>query len=141
MQINIQQAIFLAGAGQVVLSAGSLAIPGILDWRNQLNNVRSIIKQMFWTYAGYILGINLSFGLISVFLAQDLVAGSALAKAITGFIAIYWISRILIQFFYFDRNDFPKGSYYRVAEIALVALFFSLSIVYGYAFYLNYHHL
>jgi len=134
---NIQTFIYFAGLAQIALVLGSLAIPRILKWKAELNKVQTLIKQMFWTYAAYILFINLSFGLLSVFAYEELSNGSFLASAICGFIAIYWISRVLIQFFYFDRKDFPTGQWNSLAEVILVALFFFLSIVYGLAFYHN----
>jgi len=138
MIITIQQLVFIAGLAQVVLVLGSLAIPKILNWRPELAKVQPLIKQMFWTYAAYILVINLCFGLLSIFDCQDLIKGSKLAMLITGFIAVYWISRVLIQFFYFDRANFPAGKWNRLAEVLLVSLFVFLSVVYGRAFYINY---
>ena len=135
---DIQRFIFFAGLAQIALVLGSLAIPRILNWKMELNKVQTLIKQMFWTYAAYILSINLSFGWLSVFAYKDLTNGSLLASVICGFIAMYWISRILIQFFYFDRRSFPTGLWNRLAEMILLALFLFLSIVYGMAFYYNY---
>jgi hypothetical protein len=37
-----------------------------------------------------------------------------------------------VQFFYFDRSEAPPGAFYKVAEVALVALFVFLTAVYGY---------
>ena len=93
---------------------------------------------MFWTYAGYILVINLCFGFISVFGAQELMSHSFLAKAITLFIALYWLARIAIQFFYFDKSDAPNGFMYTMGEIALVTLFAVFTITYLMAFFFNY---
>jgi hypothetical protein len=135
---TIQTFIYLAGLAQIALVLGSLVIPRILNWKTELNKVQTLIKQMFWTYAAYILFINLSFGLLSVFAAKELTNGSLLATAITGFIAMYWISRIAVQFFYFDRKSFPTGLMNRLAEVILIALFICLSVVYGIAFYCNY---
>ena len=53
------------------------------------------------------------------------------AAAVTAFISAYWIGRVGIQFFYFDRSDAPSGLNVRLAEIALVALFVYLALVYG----------
>jgi hypothetical protein len=138
---DIQTFIIFAGLAQIALVLGSLAIPKILNWKKELEKVQTLIKQMFWTYAAYILFINLSFGLLSVFAYKDLTNGSLLACAISGFIAIYWISRIVIQFFYFDRGSFPTGLANRLGEVILVALFLFLSIVYGMTFYYNYQQL
>lgn len=139
--LNIQLLVYVAGLSQVALALGSLAIPGILKWRAELAKVQHLIKQMFWVYAAYIFVINVCFGLISIFAADDLTNGSNLAVAITGFIALYWVSRVLIQFFYFDRTHFPKGVFHKACEITLVVLFIFLSVVYGRAFYVNFMHI
>lgn len=138
LQINIKSLILLAGLAQIVLVLGSFAIPKILNWRTELNKVQPLIKQIFWIYAAYILIINLCFGLISCFDANELINGSKLAMLITGFIAVYWISRLVIQFTYFDRAHFPTGKWNKLGEGLLVSLFIFLSIVYSAAFYLNY---
>jgi len=130
--------LFLAGLAQLVLAAGSLAIPGVLGWKSELAKVQTLIRQMFWTYAAYILVINICFGLLSVFGIKELTDGSFLAKVVTGFIAVYWISRVLLQFFYFDRSGFPSGALNRLAEVVLTVLFVVLSVIYSLAFYLNY---
>ena len=128
----------IAGLAQILLVAGSFAIPRVLNWRNELAKVQSLIKQMFWTYAAYILVINLCFGLLSLLDYKELLNGSTLALLVNGFIALYWISRILIQFFYFDRTNFPAGKWNKLAEILLVALFVFLSITYSITCYINF---
>lgn len=135
---NISEFIKLAGLAQIALAIGSLAIPRILRWKSELSKVRPLIKQMFWTYAAYIFAINLSFGLISAYCYRELTNGSRLAILINGFIAVYWISRVGIQFMYFDRSDFPVGKWNKLGEIVLVGLFIALSVVYSMSFYFNY---
>ena len=130
--------IILAGIGQLSLVIGSLAIPRMLKWSEELSKVSPLIRQIFWTYAGYILCTNLSFGLVSVFASQLLLDGSPLAVAITAFISIYWGARIIIQFTYFDRSQVGTGLIFRLGEMALVSLFVYCTIVYGYAAYLNF---
>ena len=97
--------IVVAGIGQILLVIGSLAIPKFLNWSSELSKVRPLIRQIFWTYAGYILVTNLSFGLLSVLAPTALLDGTFLGTCITGFIALYWAARIVIQFTYFDRSD------------------------------------
>ena len=134
----LQLLIHLAGLAQVVLAIGSLAIPKVLKWRPELAKTAPLIKQMFWVYAGYIFVINLCFGLVSLFCAGDLINGSRLAKLLTGFIAIYWLSRVLIQVFYFDRKNFPTGGWNKAAEVLLILVFIFTSLVYSWAVYYNF---
>jgi len=128
----------LAGILQICLCLGSLAIPKLLNWKGELANVSKIISQIFWTYAGYILVINFSFGIISFFGAEELLGKTFLSKSICIFIFLYWLTRILIQFFYFDTKSAPQGFIYKAGEIALVALFIFLTVVYGWVSFLNF---
>lgn len=132
------QILQLAGLAQIVLAVGSVAIPKVLGWNPELGKIQTLIKQMVWVHGAYILVINLCLGLVSLFAAHELLGGSQLAMLLTGFIAVYWISRVLTQFFYFDRSNFPTGLLNRLAEVVLVTLFIVLSIVYSWVFCINF---
>ena len=122
----------LAGIGQLALIVGSLAIPRVLGWKEKMAEFPTLLRQMFWVYAGYIWVTNLSFGLLSTFWPHLLLDGSALAGGVCTFIFIYWAARILIQIFYFDISELPKGGFHTFARYSLELLFVALSIVYGY---------
>jgi hypothetical protein len=94
---------------------------------------------MFWTYAGYIFCINLFFGIISIFGAEDLLNKSFLSNAVVFFIFLYWFSRVLIQFFYFDTKSAPQGIVYKLGEYALVTLFVFFTLVYGWISLINFN--
>lgn len=127
----------LSGIAQIVLVLGSLAIPKLLNWKGELQNTSKLIRQIFWNYAAYIAGINFFFGIISVIATDELLNKSILAASLTLFIFLYWLTRILVQFFYFDTSGAPKGFIYKAGECILVALFIALTGVYGSCFYFN----
>ena len=133
---NLPTLVLLAAIGQLVLIVASLAIPRVLGWRAETAKLRPLTRQVFWTYAAYIWATNLSFGLVSLHPAW-LLDGSPLAAGVTGFISAYWIGRVGIQFFYFDRSDAPPGPAVRLAEVGLVALFVYLAAVYSAATLFN----
>lgn len=124
----------IAGLAQLGLAAASLGLPGVLGWREETARLRPLLRQMFWVYAAYILFTHVAFGLLSLLGAPHLVSGSALAGAVTGFVTLWWGARLALQFTYFDHQGFPAGPWYRAGEIALVALFVFLTLVYGTAF-------
>ena len=124
--------LMVAGLGQLLLALGSLALPRILRWGDDTAKLRPLTRQVFWTYAGYIWVSNVCFGVVSTFAPDWLLAGTPLARVVTGYIAAYWGARILIQFFYFDRSEAPPGVFYKAAEGALVGLFVFSTAVYAY---------
>ncbi len=135
--LKLETLVVLAGWGQIALVIGSFAIPKILQWSAKLASLELLLRQVFWTYAGYILVTNLCMGLLSAFAASDLLSGQLLASAVSGYIAVYWIARVLIQFFYFDTSAAPPGWVSKVGEVALVGLFIFLSGVYSAVFLTN----
>ena len=135
--MDIRVLIILAGIGQICLALGSITIPKILGWKEELQKLSPMLRHIFWVYAAYILVTNLSFGLLSAIAPETLIDNSLLAAIVSGFIALHWVSRLFIQFFYFKRSNFPKGFLYNLGEIALVGLFIFLSAVYLFAFYHN----
>jgi len=125
--------VIAAGVGQLALALGSLALPRILHWHEDTAKLRPLTRQIFWTYAAYIWVTNVCFGVVSVVAPALLLDGSSVARILTGYIALYWGARVLVQFFWFDRSAAPPGAFYELAEVALVGLFVFFTVVYAYA--------
>lgn len=133
----LHSAVQLAGVGQLALVVGSFAIPRQLGWRDKLATTSPLVRQMFWVYAGYILATNLAFGLVSTFATDALLDGGRLATMVCGFISLYWISRVVIQWTYFDLSEIPRTPFNRFARWSLEGLFVALALVYGAATWAN----
>ncbi|MDB5257420.1 MAG: hypothetical protein JWM14_2115 [Chitinophagaceae bacterium] len=134
---QLELLLLLCGIGHIVLSVVSTIIPKALNWKKELGPLQPLLRQMFWTYAAYILILNFCFGIVSIFGKNELLNHSFLAKSITLFISLYWLARVFIQFFYFDTTQAPKGLFYTIGEIALIILFIIFTIVYAAAFLYN----
>ncbi|MEX0701954.1 MAG: hypothetical protein WD069_07645 [Planctomycetales bacterium] len=122
--------VFAAGVGQLLLAAGSVAIPRVLGWRGKLSSLDPLLRRLFWVYAAYILGTNTAFGIVSVLLPATLTDGSPLARSVCGFIALYWGARLAVQFALFHKAA-PPGGWFRIAEAALTGLFLFLAVTYA----------
>ncbi|MBK8207647.1 MAG: hypothetical protein IPK87_12800 [Planctomycetes bacterium] len=122
-----------AGAGHFAVVAASTGAPKVLRWKEELARLRPLNRQIFSTYAGYILTINLLFGLISIAAPQWLIDRTPLAACICGFIALYWGARLLLQFVYYDNSAAPPGFQYKLAEWVFIAHFAYFTGVFGFA--------
>lgn len=120
----------LAGLGQLGLAAGSLAIPRVLNWREETQRLTRLTRQVFWTYSVYIWGTNVCMGALSTFSPSSLLDGTPLARAVSCYIALYWGGRLAVQFFCYDRSVVTTA-WLRAAEIVLTALFLFLTATYG----------
>lgn len=121
----------IAGLGQLALVAGSLMLPGILNWRRELAGLSKLTRQIFWVYACYIFGINLAMSLLTLLRPQWLAEQTPLARALCAFMGLYWATRLGIQFFIFDRSLADAKKIYAIAEAALVVMFAFWAGLYG----------
>lgn len=129
--------VLLAGLSQLALVVGSLAIPRQLGFREKLRATTPLIRQMFWVYAGYTFATNLAFGLVSTLAVDALLDRSPLAAAVCGFICVYWASRVIVQWTYFDVSELPRTPFNQLARFTLEALFVALTLVYAAATWHN----
>jgi len=127
----------LAGIGQIVLATGSLALPRLLNWKENLAPMKKLVRVHFITLLGYILCLNFFFGIVSVVLPEDLCDGSSLAVAFSLLLSLYWVARVFIQFAFNKVPEKPKGVFFTIAEILLWGLFIFLAIVYSLVFLHN----
>ncbi len=127
----------LAGWSQVVLILGSLGIPYVLEWREKVAGLTTLLRQMFWVYSAYIWLTNLCFGLLSALGSKQLLDASPLAACITGFIFGYWLLRMAVQWLYFDISEIPMTRFNVFARWSLELLFTSLTVIYGLCFARN----
>ena len=126
-----RNALILAGIAQLGIAASSVFIPRLLGWKEETTRLKPLTRQVFWTYASYILGFHVAFGLLSVLAPAALLDGSLLARAVCGFIAVYWAVRLTLQFVAFDRSVAANRPLFRFAEAAYVSTFAYLALVYG----------
>ena len=135
--MTLEYFIRLAGVAQICLVLGSAFIPKCLNWQNAMGSANRLTRQMFWTYACYILAMHLFFGAISTFAADSLMTGDILAVALSALMWLWWTIRIILQFFCFDRTCIPHTRFNVLAECVLVLLFVFLAVVYGIVLWRN----
>jgi hypothetical protein len=85
---------------------------------------------MHWVYGGYVVLSISAFALISLFYADDLAAGSGLARAVSAYIAVFWAVRVVLQFV-FDVQEHLTAWWLKAGYHALTLLFLGLAIIYG----------
>ena len=130
MDTLIKLGLQVAGISQLMLCVASVAIPRKLQWSERTADLVPLMRQLFYTYAVYVLGSHFFFAGVSLLLADELLAGGRLGIAMLGIMAFWWTVRIVCQFFFFDRTGIPDTRFNRIAEAILIVLFFCLTTVY-----------
>ncbi|MBF00118.1 hypothetical protein [Flavobacterium coralii] len=130
--------ILLSGFGQIFTA---LIYPYIrhrvFDWYNDVKQLKPLNQEIAKTYGRYIQGLNFGFGLIAILLPHDLQNGKALAIALTGLIAMYWIGKVATQIAYYPMYDIPKKQLFKWGGYGMNLLFVLFAVVNAALVYVN----
>lgn len=92
------------GAAHLLVVVMNLFLPAKIDLGANLAKVSPMIRQMVIVHHVYIVGVILAFAALCFFFAPDLAGGSALGRFGSGAMSLFWLARIPIQLFYYDRE-------------------------------------
>ncbi len=132
MEFNIPNwLIYIGGIGQIFTA---LIYPYIrhevFDWYTDVKQLRPLNQEIAKTYGRYIQGLNFSFGLIAILLPLELKEQSALAIALTGLIAAYWVGKVVTQIAYYPMYEIPKKRIFKIGSYFMNCLFVLFATVY-----------
>ena len=91
-----------------VLMAG-VQVPRRLEWGTELPKLSNFNRKLFTVYLGYIGGLIVSFGALTLWLREEMLRGDRAALALAGLIGLFWATRVVVDATYFSHDDWPKG--------------------------------
>jgi hypothetical protein len=122
--------IILCGIGQIFTA---LIYPYIrhhvFDWYNDVKQLKPLNQEISKTYGRYIQGLNFSFGLITILFTNELKEQSALAVALTGLIAAYWVGKVATQIAYYPMYQIPQKRIFKIGSYGMNTLFVLFAVV------------
>lgn len=124
--------IIAAGIGQLGILVAAALVPHRLRWRDTLAQLPRLHRQMYCVYGCYIALSILAFALLSLSNARELAGGSALARGLCGYIAVFWGLRLVLQAV-FDVRAYLTTWWLTAGYHLLTVLFAGLTIVYALA--------
>jgi hypothetical protein len=120
----------LAGVAHLVSLTAIIYAPIHLRWHEALGRVAPLLRQMGQVYHYYTAGTIVAMGLVSLGCAPDLVSGTPLARAVCGYIALFWVVRLGVQLYYDFRPHLTNG-WLRSGYHLLSGLFVGFGLLYG----------
>lgn len=132
MKIDLAVTIFCAGIGQLGVLVASALVPVRLNWKHELASLPPLIRQLFWVYGGYVVLSIISVGTICVLNADELAAGSRLARSFCAYAALFWGIRLSLQPL-LAAKPFLTTWWLRVGYHLLTVLFTSFTLIFGWA--------
>ncbi len=132
MMPTLSTALFLTGIGQPCVLVASALVPLRLDWRSRLESLPPLLRQLFWIYGGYVVLSIISLGLITAINAEELAAGSRLARSFCLFAGLFWGIRLSLQPF-LNARPFLTTWWLTAGYHLLTLLFVTFTIVFFWA--------
>jgi hypothetical protein len=123
----------IAGGLHFCILLASALTPKALGWRTRLAPLHPFLRKLFWVYGCFIVLVIISFGLLTLFHSSELSAGSPLGRGLCLFICIFWLARLLVQFFMFDARPFLRNWFYKCGYHGLTVAFIYFVAVYAWA--------
>ena len=132
MDTMLARLIFIAGIGQFGVLIASAMVPFRLKWRDELRVLPRLHRQMYWVYGGYVVLSIVAFALLSVFNSRELASGSALARGLNAYVALFWGIRLALQAV-FDVRAHLTAWWLKAGYFALTVMFAGFAVVYAWA--------
>ena len=123
--------LLLAAFSLTILCVASFWIPKALDWKEKLAGLTPLMRELFWTYSLYIWCSHIFFAVLTFFFRDWLLGGTVEAATMAGFMCLWWLSRLGIQFFGFDLSEVEDSVANRLAKHLLTFLFACLVLIFG----------
>ena len=133
MKINLELLLRAAGVLHFTILIASALVPRIFDWPRELALLSPFLRRLFWVYGVFIVLTIIGFGTITLLNAPALAGSSPLARMMCGFIAVFWLARLAVQFFVFDPRPYLTHWFLTAGYHGLTLVFLFLVAVYGWA--------
>ncbi len=105
MKLSLQ----IAGVLQLLLALAHFPIIQQLKWREELQRVGLLTRQVFWVHTGFLMLVLTGFGVLDLVHADELLARTTLARSLLGGLTVFWAARLYCQFFVY-RAELWRGN-------------------------------
>jgi alginate O-acetyltransferase complex protein AlgI len=123
--------LWAVGCAQVLVLAASFQVPTRLHWREELSRLSPFNRKLMWSYGFFIVFTILTFAALTFGLHNSFLRGEPAALALAGFMCLFWVVRLIVDFFYYSAEDWPKGVTLQMGHSLLNLLFVFLAAGYG----------
>jgi hypothetical protein len=122
--------LWVAAVLQWLVASSNLFAARIFAYREELAKLSPFVREVFIVQNIYIMTTVAMFGIVSIVFTPELAGGSALGRFLSGFLAIFWGGRIIIQLVFYDQEVKRSRP---IANVIFLATFIYLCAVFAVA--------
>lgn len=118
----------IVGVLLIILALGHIYFPYYFNWKKSLQSLDLLHREIFKVHTFFIAVVVLLMGLLCFFSAEELLGTSLGQKILLG-MAIFWILRLLIQFFGYSRQHWKGKRFETFIHLLFASLWLYISSV------------
>ena len=96
--------VWIAGVLHLVVASANVFAFGKFRYLEHLQKVPLVLRQVFLVQNAYVMLVQVGLARVFLVFGRELISGRAMSRAIGGFLALFWGTRVLLQLFYYDRE-------------------------------------
>lgn len=125
----IETALRIAGLMLTGLVVANFVAAKRWDYSGNLTGTITIVRQIFHVHCAYIIAIITALALLCLGW-PELLMEKGMGRAVSGFFAVFWLSRVIVQLTYYDRL---LRSDNRCWDVFFLAVFLTLAMIFAMA--------
>jgi hypothetical protein len=129
--MNSEYALKFAALTHLGLIAAGVLMPRATGLWREAERLSPFGRGLFRTYYIFIGLCLVSFGLASWFFAADLASGTAFARAACGFLAVFWLVRLIAAIWILDVKPYLRNNWWRLGYHLTNVVFGALPFLYA----------
>lgn len=98
---------------------------------DELRRLPLLLRRLVWVHEAFEVLTISGLGVVSLVSAAVLATGSRLSRSECAFIAVFWGTRLAVQWLYFTPNEYLTRAALKVGYHLLAIAFVCLTLLYG----------
>jgi hypothetical protein len=128
---RIEIHLWVAALLQWLIAASNVFAARMFAYRENIARLTPFVREVFIVQNIYIMATVVMFGIVCVAFTPDLAGGSALGRFLSGFLALFWGGRVVIQLLFYDKDVKRSRPF---ANFVFLTAFIYLCVVFAVAF-------
>ena len=112
----------IVGVLLIILAIVNLFVPSRFNWREELARVSLLNRQIFIVHDIFIILTLLLFALLLLLYGEALLDRTPLARAILAGLSVFWVMRMLMQWFFYSPQIWRGHRFNTVMHLVFSAL-------------------
>ena len=125
----------IVGASLITLSLAHVFIARRLEWKADAARMTPLNRQIFHVHAFFICLVLTMMGVLCLGFPQALVTPTPLARVVLAGLAIFWGTRLIVQWFVYEREHWRGNRVNTIIHFVFSALWMYYAGVFAVAWY------